>query len=805
MADSESLSQRIRRQYPFPISHAYVWVENRVDPQDCHAALLNCFEVTLKTVGSIALANFMRDIQRDPRFGNTHAFQDLLNALSRPMSLGHWHTLLRRTLRAYQTRREQLLVPELFDFYYRLTEHGKVKTRGENVRTIQRFIEERNEEAHHRSRGQASLLQRQSALSVLRNSLQDLLRELGFLTDYPLFFVEHAEHHEGQWHYRANFAQGNSHPFRQETWETSLSVNSRRCLLLDPDRSAVLELDPFMIISSEGRLQQPDIFFFDGVFRSGQAKYMNYHVSDYIEPSEEGSSASIASDAVNSLLKLLQTRIPVPVEEGEDVEEDQLSPTEIYRNAALWAAEHGGRQAVSLDALRRIIGLSREQALHEEQELEIERGIEIESEEIEVPFEGKPTWANLCYRVLSSSDQEEMFYKDIAADAEALKDQIDPDWQKGDSAHVAGTVSRTMSTDPRFYKVRRGHYRLTQENELLSNPSWANVAYFVLKHKDRDRQGMHLQAITDEAVALKEKYSDWRSGDVQTPSHTVSATMSMDHRFESMPERGYWRLTLEESRPGPELQEQEPPSTRTQAYQDVLDRLSHLGDVMRLPFGRTYYAIDDQVHLMLRFSKPHHRNEEIHYFLGITLQYFEQIVELGHGFMVFVLGSPDNVVLVPAETFATWMKDVEPSGSGTWLMSFYQSEDGTRLERWVPGEGREDVLAYRNDYGSIRQLLREEPMGSPELSKTSFRVRHLLEAGLLKPGDEVHTKKHPELRATIRDARYVGYKGKSWTYNDWGAHVNEWAAINIYREFVLSRTGETLDELRRQVKDSRAR
>jgi hypothetical protein len=799
MVDSDSLRQRVRREYPFPISHAYIYLESRVDPQDCHAAFLNCFEVTLKTIGSIALANFIRDIQQDPKLGNIHLFQELVDTLSRPISLGHWHNLLRRTLRPYHTRRKRLMVPELFDFYYRVTEHGNVKARSQNVRIIQRLIQERNEEAHHRSRGQSSLFQRESVLTDLREGLQDLLRELAFLTDYPLLFVEHAEHHEGEWHYRANFAQGSSYPFRQETWETSLSVNSHRCLLVDRDRPAVLELDPFMIITSEGRLQQPDIFFFDGVFSSGRAKYMNYHVGDYIEPSEEGSPASVASDAVNSLLKLLENRIPPPVEEAKDVEEDRLSPTEVYRDAARWALEHGERQAVSLDALRRIIGLSREQALHEEQELDAERGIEIESEEIEVPFEGKPTWANLCYHVLSSSDQEEMFYKEIAVEAEALKDQHDPDWQRGDSAHVAGTVSRTMSTDPRFYKLRRGHYRLTQENDLLSNPSWANLAYFVLKHNDPDRRGMHLQQITDEAVALKEKYSDWRSEDVQTPSHTVSATMSMDHRFESMPDRGYWRLAPEESRPGLESEEQEPPSTRKQAYQEVLDRLSRLGDVTRLPFGRTYYAIDDQVHLMFRFSKPHRRNDEIHYFVGITVEYFERMIELGHGFMVFVLGTSDNVVLVPVETFATWMKDVEPSGSGTWLMSFYQSEDGARLERWVPGKGREDVLAYSNSYDSIRQVLTAESADSTEPSKTSFRVRHLLEAGLLKPGDELHTRKHPERHATVVDARFVEYEGHRWKYNDWGTHVNEWTAINIYREFVLDRTGEALDRLREKL------
>ena len=60
--------------------------------------------------------------------------------------------------------------------------------------------------------------------------------------------------------------------------EDDPGINSRRCLLVDESQSAVLELDPFVIVTSEGRLQQPDIFFFDGVFSSGRANFMSYHV-----------------------------------------------------------------------------------------------------------------------------------------------------------------------------------------------------------------------------------------------------------------------------------------------------------------------------------------------------------------------------------------------------------------------------------------------------------------------------------------------------------------------------------------------
>jgi hypothetical protein len=231
----------------------------------------------------------------------------------------------------------------------------------------------------------------------------------------------------------------------------------------------------------------------------------------------------------------------------------------------------------------------------------------------------------------------------------------------------------------------------------------------------------------------------------------------------------------------------------------VLARLAQLGEVKPLPFGRTYFVLEDRIHLMFRFSKAHQRNGEIEYFLGVTPQYFERIHSLGNGLIVFVLGGPDNVLLVPAETFAEWVEGLEPSGSGTWPFSFYQSPGETRIERWVFGQSREDVSALLNDYASLRQVLSQASAPQIRRRQGTIRMADLLEAGLLKPGDEVYTAKRPDLRATVVDARFVRYKGKRWRYNDWGTHVTGWSAINIYREVILARTGQTLDELRKQL------
>ncbi|MBN1583137.1 MAG: hypothetical protein JXA89_20680 [Anaerolineae bacterium] len=806
MAHDDQLAQLIRTKYPFPISHTYTYMENRVDPNDRYQAVMACYEVMLKTIASVALANFMHDVQEDTGLGNNRLFQDLLETLSRPLSLGHWHNILRLTVWPYHDRRDRLLVPELFEFYYRVTESGNVRSEGNTVRLIQHFIEERNEEAHHRNRSQVSSLQRQIKLEDLEQDLHTLLQQLQFLADYELFYVEHAEYSSGQWHYRANQVNGSHYPFRQTMWQTAHNVNSHRCLLKDKTETRILDLHPFLLVTSEGRLQQPDIFFFDGVFSSGKACFMSHYVNDYIEPANEGSSASVASDVVHALLNFLRKQIPVAEEEETASIEETLSAIEVYRQSAQWSWEHGQRQSISLTALREILKLTREEALQQERALDTQRGIEVERE-VEVPFEGDPNWANLAYYVLDTSDQEEMLYRDIAAEAARLRDQYDPDWQMGDSSNIEATMSNTLRRNPRFYKIRRGYYRLAKHNELLSNPSWANLACFVLQYADPDGKGMHVQEITDQAIQLKEKYSDWHRESTQTPANTVSATMSVDHRFESLPERGYWRLarqTETQQKKVDQPTKQQTPS-RNEIYKGIWARLEELGTLAPLPFGRTYFTLEDKAHFMFRASKAHHRNNEIEYFLGVTPQYFERIRNMGYGFIVFVLGSSDNALIVPAQTFAEWVDGIEPSGSGIWPMGFYQSKDMSHVERWVPGAGREDVSVFLNDYHSIQNALQPASETTPKKRRRRVRsaihVADLLKSGLLKPGDQVHTQKAPDRVATVIDAKTVKYEGRQMRYNDWGMLVTGWASINIYLQVVLARTGQTLDELREELRE----
>jgi hypothetical protein len=78
------------------------------------------------------------------------------------------------------------------------------------------------------------------------------------------------------------------------------------------------------------------------------------------------------------------------------------------------------------------------------------------------------------------------------------------------------------------------------------------------------------------------------------------------------------------------------------------------------------------------------------------------------------------------------------------------------------------------------------------------RMSQLLDWGLVAPGDSVHIRGHAEKPATILDAKRVRMDGQDVSFNDWGQSVTGWSAINIYEWAIHTKTGKTIDALRRE-------
>ncbi len=64
--------------------------------------------------------------------------------------------------------------------------------------------------------------------------------------------------------------------------------------------------------------------------------------------------------------------------------------------------------------------------------------------------------------------------------------------------------------------------------------------------------------------------------------------------------------------------------------------------------------------------------------------------------------------------------------------------------------------------------------------------------------DNIENRELPEKPALLLDGYRVAYNGDSMRINDWGKMLTGWKGFNAYESVVVERTGQTLDEMRRE-------
>jgi hypothetical protein len=74
----------------------------------------------------------------------------------------------------------------------------------------------------------------------------------------------------------------------------------------------------------------------------------------------------------------------------------------------------------------------------------------------------------------------------------------------------------------------------------------------------------------------------------------------------------------------------------------------------------------------------------------------------------------------------------------------------------------------------------------------------LFEWDILNQGNIISIRNFDGSEAEAIDYKSVKYKGKIYTFNQWGILVTGWSAVNIYEWTMLKDKGKTLDQLRRE-------
>src|SRR5258708_36527372 len=111
LIDLERLDDEIRARYPYPLAATFHRAfYDMPDFTLVHDYLLDLFEVTVKYLTAIVLAQYVSEGAPDP------AIDRSLADLRRP-SLGHWQGWLREIIRFYAPQKHPLLVPEIATFY----------------------------------------------------------------------------------------------------------------------------------------------------------------------------------------------------------------------------------------------------------------------------------------------------------------------------------------------------------------------------------------------------------------------------------------------------------------------------------------------------------------------------------------------------------------------------------------------------------------------------------------------------------------------------------------------------------------
>ena len=196
--------------YPYPIATAYLKLYQTGDPTGRHERLKDLFEVTIKYLASIVLAQYVRDRLADGATYGSPAVDAALLNLKRP-SLGHWVGLLRDVLAHYIKIKQQsaLILPELYDVVFQkrnksespalvaafnhLRAEYTPKEGGDVQATtlrdfLDKFVTYRNKQIGH---GTAQTVQfYQQKLDLLTPALEEMLLAMSFLSQWPLLYIQ---------------------------------------------------------------------------------------------------------------------------------------------------------------------------------------------------------------------------------------------------------------------------------------------------------------------------------------------------------------------------------------------------------------------------------------------------------------------------------------------------------------------------------------------------------------------------------------------------------------------------------------
>lgn len=376
-----NVKTEILYQYPFPIALTYHNADNAREAIGAHDQRVKLFEVMLKYLSSIAIAQYLADRLEDERV------KQALQGLFRP-SLGQWNGFLREVLSAYERagRVQQMFIPELFDVYNKKQRErpamisaynqivNYVQNRTDSATTslsIRQFcdamVNYRNKTIGHGAINQYHCEQINDPLFA---ALEEMLGQLTFLEAYKLVYIEDVRLRRGSYTHEMVSFMGSTPPSRLKEAYVSDSQDDYRVeeqlyLCKRGTNVPVLSLHPLVIA------WQNDVLFLNESERDRDIEYLSYQSGQIKRPDrlledfkDIVGSVIVAEPDAEPSFEQMRRKVAAPEIEGTPYELGiQAFEQEDWATAAQQLGQVGAQDASYADAQSRLHEAQRQQDL----------------------------------------------------------------------------------------------------------------------------------------------------------------------------------------------------------------------------------------------------------------------------------------------------------------------------------------------------------------------------------------------------------------------------------------------------------
>ena len=280
--------------YPYPIALTYHNADNAREVMAAHDQRIKLFEVTLKYLASIAIAQYVRQA------GDDEKVNLILRGLARP-SLGQWNGFLRQVLTYYDQagKRDALFIPEMYEAYFQKSRERPALCRAYNA--LRNFTQGRNDSRltslslrqffdqmiNYRNKtvghGVLTRAQCEPLIEPLIEGLEEMLGQLAFLRDHRLVFIEDVRLRRGKYAHEMMSFMGSTPPMRMKAAYVAdgpeeYKTEEQLYLCRRGEDVPLLSLHPLMIVS------QRDVMFLNESAHGRDIEYLSYQTGQVKRP-----------------------------------------------------------------------------------------------------------------------------------------------------------------------------------------------------------------------------------------------------------------------------------------------------------------------------------------------------------------------------------------------------------------------------------------------------------------------------------------------------------------------------------------